>query len=203
MNAEISRAAFLSRGARGGAALFVAGTAVTALAPVAAAADPLSDNDLAIARVLVAAELLGIDFYQRSIAAKKLDKEDTKRFAQILANEKEHYQSVAEILSGAGQVPATALDIDMTYPKDTFTSAGSIAKQAQKIETIMLGCYLGAVAGFQAVRIAAGLATIGASEAQHQVFFQTKLTGNPFALAFPGPPLDFDEASKALDAYQT
>jgi hypothetical protein len=180
----------------------VAGTAVAALAPVAAA-DPLSDNDLAIARVLVAAELLGIDFYQQSLDAKKLDKDDTKRFAQILSNEKEHYQSVAQILSGAGQVPATSLDIDMSYPKGTFDSADSINKQAQEIETIMLGCCLGAVAGFQAVAIAAGVATIGASEAQHVAFFQTKLTGKPFALAFPGPPLNFDAATAALDKYQT
>ena len=202
VNGEISRAGFLSRGAMGGAALLAAGTAVAALAPVAAA-DLLSDNDLAIARVLVAAELLGIDFYQQSIDAKKLDKEDTKRFAQILSNEKEHYQSVAQILSGAGQVPATALDIDMSYPKGTFDSAESINKQAQAIESIMLGCYLGAVAGYQSIAIAAGLATIGASEAQHVAFFQTKLTGKPFALAFPGPPLGFDAATAALDVYQT
>ena len=73
MSVEVSRSEFLARGVKGGAALLVAGSAVAALAPVAAAA-PLSDNDLAIARVLVAAELLGIDFYQRSIASKKLDK---------------------------------------------------------------------------------------------------------------------------------
>ena len=42
-----------------------------------AAADPLSDNDLAIARVLVAAELLGIDFYTQSIDAKKLARAPT------------------------------------------------------------------------------------------------------------------------------
>ena len=202
MSTEINRAQFLARGAKGGAALIVAGTTVGALASTAAA-DPLSDNDLAIARVLVAAELLGIDFYRQAIASKKLDKEDAKRFAQILSNEQEHYESVAQILSGAGQVPATALDIDMSYPKGTFDSAAAITKQAQKIETIMLGCHLGAVAGFQSIAIAAGLATIGASEAQHVAFFQTKLTGKPFALAFPGPPLNFDEATQALDPYQT
>src|SRR5262249_21009908 len=133
VNPEISRAEFLSRGVKGGAALLAAGTAVAALAPVAAA-DPLSDNDLAISRVLGAAELLGIDFYTQSTKSGKLGKEDTKRFAQILANEQEHYQSVAQILSGAGQVPATALDIDMSYPKGTFDTAAAINKQAEKIE---------------------------------------------------------------------
>ena len=202
MNGEISRAEFLSKGARGGAALLVAGTAVAALAPVAAA-DPLSDNDLAIARVLVAAELLGIDFYTQSIKANKLDKEDAKRFAQILSNEKEHYQSVAQILSGAGQVPATADDIDMAYPKGTFDSAASINKQAQTIETIMLGCYLGAVSGLAAAALVPGVSMIAASEAQHVGFFQGKLTGHPFGLAFPGPALNFDKATVALDKYQS
>ena len=171
MSVEVSRAEFLARGVEGGAALLVAGSAVAALAPVAAA-DPLSDNDLAIARVLVAAELLGIDFYQRSIDAKKLDKADTKRFAQILSNEKEHYQSVAQILSGAGQVPATALDIDMSYPKGTFDSAASINKQAQAIETIMLGCYLGAVAGFQAIASLRGSPRSARARHSTSSFFQ-------------------------------
>jgi hypothetical protein len=202
VSVRVSRSDFLARGVKGGAALLVAGTAVAGLAPVASAA-PLSDNDLAIARLLVAAELLAVDFYQQSIAAKKLDESDATRFAQILSNEKEHYDSVAGILAGAGQVPATALDIDMSYPKGTFGSAASINKQAQQIETIMLGCYLGAVAGFQAVSIAAGLATIGASEAQHMSFFTEKQTGKPFALAFPGPPLDFATATAALGVYQT
>ncbi len=202
MNAEISRAEFLSRGAKGGAVLLVAGSAVAALAPTATAA-PLSDNDLAVARVLVAAELLGIDFYKQSIASEKLGKSDAKRFAQLLSNEQEHYQSVAGILSGAGQVPATELDIDMGYPNGTFDSAEAINKEASNIETIMLGCYLGAVVGFQASDLVPGLATIGASEAQHTSFFQGKLTGKPFGLAFPGPPLNFDLATKALDQYQT
>ena len=91
----------------------------------------------------------------------------------------------------------------MSYPKSTFASAASITKRAQEIETIMLGCYLGAVAGFQAVDIPAGLATIGASEAQHVSFFTEKQTGKPFALAFPGPPLSFDSATAALDEYQS
>jgi hypothetical protein len=172
------------------------------LAP-SAVADPLSDNDLAIARVLVAAELLGIDFYTRSTASKKLTGKDQQRHQELLANEKEHYQSVGQILSGAGQPVTTADDIDTAYPDGTFDSAESITKRAQAIETIMLGCYLGAVVGFQASAIVPGLAMIAASEAQHLSFFQGTITGKPFGLAFPGPPLDFDQASAALDQYQT
>jgi hypothetical protein len=179
-----------------------AGAAVTALAPTAAAA-PLNDNDLAIARVLVAVELLGIDFYTQSTKAQKLSKQQQQRFLEALYNEQEHYQSVAAIISGAGQVPATALDIDMSYPNGTFDTSEAILKQGREIESIMLGCYLGAIAGFSDTNISAGLATIGASEAQHVGYFQELFTGKPFSLSFPGPPLGFDDATVALDKYQT
>ena len=202
MSVEFSRAELFTRGARGGAAILAVGAGAAVLASTAAA-DPLTDNDLAIARVLVAAELLGIDFYTQSIASKKLSQSDTQRFNQLLSNEKEHYQSVAQILIGAGAVPSTAADIDMTYPAKTFDSADAIIKQANTIEGIMLGCYLGAVTGLVAVALVPGIARIAASEAQHVSFFQGKLTGHPFGLAFPGTPLTFDAASAALDPYQT
>ncbi len=61
MTTRLSRAELLSTGARRGAAVVVAGSVVGAFAS-SAAADPLSDNDLALARMLVGAELLAIDF---------------------------------------------------------------------------------------------------------------------------------------------
>ena len=181
--------------------LLAAGSAVAALAPIAAAA-PLSDNDLAIARVLVAAELLGIDFYQRSIASEKLGKSDAKRFAQLLSNEQEHYQSVAQILSGAGQVPATELDIDMSYPNGTFDSADAINKEAQHRDdhARLLPRRGRRVPGD---RYRPGARHDRRERGPARDFFQGTLTGKPFGLAFPGPPLNFDLATEALDQYQT
>ena len=202
LSTGFSRAELFKKGATGGTALLAAGSAFAVLAP-AAAADPLSDNDLALARILVATELLGIDFYTQATAAKKLDKRAQRRFGQALENEQEHYQSVAQILSGAGQVPATPDDIDMSYPRGTFDSSGAILKQGRQVENIMLGCYLGAIGAFLAPSLVPGLATIAASEAQHVSYFQAAFTGKPFALAFPGPPLNFDQATTALDKYQS
>src|SRR3954447_25984586 len=116
MTVGMSRAELVSRGVKGGAALLLAGSAASLVAP-AAAADPLSDNDLAYVRLLVATELLGIDFYIRAIKANKLGSRGQKNLEAALLNEKEHYQSVAAILTGAGLVPAIASDIDFTYPK--------------------------------------------------------------------------------------
>src|SRR3954447_7942237 len=123
MTVGMSRAELVSRGVKGGAALLLAGSAASLVAP-AALADPLSDNDLAYVRLLVAAELLGIDFYTRAVAAKKLSAAGQRNLRAALRNEKEHYQSVAAILGGAGLVPATWEDIEFTYPNGTFDTVG-------------------------------------------------------------------------------
>ena len=86
MTAEFTRAELFARGARGGALLLGAGAAAVVLAP-SAAADPLSDNDLAYVRLLVGTELLGIDFYTRASAAKKLSPTGQKYLKAALVND--------------------------------------------------------------------------------------------------------------------
>jgi hypothetical protein len=141
-----TRGEFLSSGAKGGAALLVGGGALAALAPTAAA-EPLSDNDLAYARLLVGAELLAIDFYGRAIDAKKFSPKGQKYLQAALLNEKEHYQSVAAILSGAFLIPAVGADFDFSYPKTAFTTRASIAKLGGQLESTFLGAYSGRSAG--------------------------------------------------------
>src|SRR5690242_7927221 len=126
----MTRAQLLSRGAMGGAALLVAGAAAGGLAG-AAAADPLTTADLAYARLLVGAELLAADFYGQAIAASNSRPGVMRSLRKAHANELEHYQSVAGILSGAGVTPAVASDIDFSYPKGTFASQASILKLGQ------------------------------------------------------------------------
>ena len=118
----------------------------------------MSDNDLAYVRLLVGTELLGIDFYTRAVDAKKLSSKGQKYLKAALANEKEHYQSVAAILSGASLVPLTAADVDFSYPKAAFDSAASITKLAAQLETAFLGAYLGAAGGMQATSLVSGIA---------------------------------------------
>ena len=102
MTTFITREDLLRRGVRGGAALVVAGAAVSALAE-SASADPLPTNDLAYARLLVGAELLASDFYSQAIAASERPARSTKYLKRAYLNEQQHYQSVAGILSGAGR----------------------------------------------------------------------------------------------------
>jgi Ferritin-like domain len=199
VSAALTRRQLVSRGARGGAALLVAGTALGQL-PDEAAADPLSTADLAYGRLLVAAELLASDFYTQAIAASNSSPGVMKYLKRAYANEQEHYEAVAGILSGAGVTPAVSSDIDFTYPRGAFGSQASILKLAQQLETILLGTYLGAVGGMQSSSFKQGLAQIAASEAQHLSYMLTKNGLKAFNVAFP-PALTIDQASAAMDAF--
>jgi len=199
VTASITRAQLLSRSAKGGAALLVAGSALSQFVE-AATADPLPGSDLAYARLLVGAELLASDFYAQAVAAANTKPGVVKHLKHAYANEQEHYKSVAGIISGAGQTPAVPGDIDFSYPKGTFATQKSILKFAQQLEATMLGAYLGAIGGIQTNALKTGLAQIAACEAQHSAYFNAALGGRTFNLAFP-LALTIDQASNALDAY--
>jgi len=176
-------------------------TAAVALAAVPSAlADAPDDRDLAYARLLVAVELLSIDFYDRALMAKKSAAAGRDSLLRAQANEKEHLASVAGILTGAGQVSTDPGDIDFRYPARAFTSPGSIAKLGVELETLALGAYLGAVAAIRAQALVGPLSRIAASEAQHLSAFSGEATGHLIGQSFPAP-LAMATVSDALDRY--
>jgi Ferritin-like domain len=199
VTAGLSRAQLVTRGLKGGAAILVAGSA-TGVVAGSASADAIPDDDLAYARLLVAVELLGADFYARAISSKRFDGKAQASLRHARFNEREHYKSVAGVLSGAGQAPAAAADFDFSYPKASFASKTSIAKLGVTLETVFLGAYLGAVGALQTNALKQPMARIAASEAEH-LGVLTHLAGvAPFELSFP-EALSIEEASNALDAY--
>ncbi len=201
MRARFTRSEALSRGARGGASLLLAGSAAGVLAG-SGLADPITDADLAYARLLVGAELLAADFYTAAIAAKQFGARATAFLERALFNEQEHYASVSGILTGAGQPAATAADFEFAYPAATFDSKGSIVKLAIELEMTFLGAYLGAVASLRTETLKQPIARIAACEAGHLGVF-TQLAGrDPVGNSFPSP-LAIDEVSGVLDAYSS
>jgi hypothetical protein len=180
--------------------MLVAGSATGVVAGSASAA-AIPDDDLAYARLLVAVELLGADFYARAISSKRFDgKAQAASLRHARFNEREHYKSVAGVLSGEGQTPAAAADFDFSYPKASFASKTAIAKLGVTLETVFLGAYLGAVGALQTNALKQPMARIAASEAEH-LGVLTQLAGaTPFELSFP-EVLTIEEASNALDAY--
>lgn len=189
----------VSRGAKGGATLLLAGSVASSLARPASA-DTIPDGDLAYARLLVATELLTADFYARAIASKRFSAENEKYLNRGLFNEKEHYGAVSGILSGAGQAPATAEDFDFSYPKGAFASKSAIARLGITLETMALGAYLGAVDGLETDALKLTVARVAASEAQHLSVFARLAGKDPLGVSFP-TALTIDEASNALDAF--
>lgn len=178
---------------------FLATALLAAAAPSALAAGP-ADIDLASARLLVTVELLLADFYERALKADRLGIPGRDALQRARFNESEHLTSVSGVLSGAGQTPATADDIDFSYPSRTFESRGGIADVGVKLERLALGAYLGAVAAVQSPSLKLPFAQIAACEARHLTVFESAATGHALDNSF-GDPLTIDEASNALAAY--
>ncbi len=201
MTSRFSRSGLLRRGAAGGGALLLSGSAVSALTGSAAAAT-VPDNDLAYLRLLIGAELLAVDFQTQALASGMLTSAPSALLKQMLADEQAHYQGLANLMTGAGQVPATSDDINFAYPKGSFDSAGSITKLAGTLEDLMLGAYLGAVQSVQTPRLRLPIGQIAANEAQHVSALAVSAGRPPIGRAF-APSLQIGAVSATLDTYES
>ena len=166
--------------------------ALAGMLPARALAASPSDNDLAWARLLVVAELLAIDFYERSLRSGHARPVELRR---AMADERRHHEAAAKILSSAGQVPPGPGDVDFVYPKGSFSSRHSIVELGARLESIFLGAYLGAAGGFDDDSLKLSAARAAASEAQHLSAFTDRI-----GPAFPRP-LPIDRASNALNPF--
>ena len=202
MPAEFTRAAAL----RGGAALLLTGAGLAVLAPPAAATPPdstlgaLPAGDLAYVRLLIALELLSIDFYGHALASGHLSRAEARHARLAHANERDHYAFLARVLSASSGVPLTAADLDFTYPQGAFASASSLLDLAIALETLSLSTHLGGAGGVTTPALSGALAQIAANEAQHRAAFAPAAKATLFGDAFP-EPFTIEEASNALDAY--
>jgi hypothetical protein len=183
----------------GGSALLVGGSAL-ALAPPALGAP--SDEDLAYLRLLIAVELLEVDFVAQALAAKAVPPAAARALGGMLAQDKAHLAGLSSLMTGAGQVPATAGDIDFAYPSGTFDSAESIMKLAATLEDVSLGAYLGAIGSVQAPLWRLPLGQIAASEALH-VGALAAAEGKPVIGRAFAPSLRMDAVSAVLDRYES
>jgi hypothetical protein len=187
MPGQLTRTAFLA-------------TALAAAAAPTALADSPADIDLASARLFVAVELLLADFYGRALKAGRFGIRGRDALHRAQFNEGEHLAAVSGVLTGAGQVPATAGDIDFSYPPHTFDSRGGIADVGVQLERLALGAYLGAVSAVQSPTLKLPFAQIATCEARHLTVFELEATGHALDNSF-GDALSIDEASNALAAY--
>jgi Ferritin-like domain len=191
----------MSRGGVLRLALTGAGLATLGVPPAAAAAGA-PDADLSFLRVLVAVELLKADFASTALAGDTLGARPAGLIRRIRADDGVHYAGLAALLSGAGQTPATADDIDFAYPRGSFVSERSILGLASKLGTLTLGAYLGAVENVSTPTFRLPLGQIAANEAQ-QLSALAAFAGRPvIGGAFAGS-LAIDAVSSALDEYES
>jgi len=199
--AEFNRAAFLRRGAVGGGALLVTASGLTAFAG-AASADTIPDADLAYLRLLIAGELLALDFQDKALASGALRHDARPLIRKIRSNEEAHYAKLAAVMTAAGQTPATSGDIDFSYPKGSFHSQAPIVRLAGQIERLLLGAYLGAAENVQTPDLRLPIGQIAANEAQHASAVAGLAGGVVIGKAF-APALQIAEVSDALDRFES
>jgi hypothetical protein len=181
--------------------LLASATGIGALAPVAAADTP-PDGDLAYLRLLVAAELLALDFQTKALTGGKLRSGARRLFRKIRADEKSHYNRLAAALTAAGQTPSTPGDIDFRYPKGSLRSQKSIVTLAGRLEHLMVGAYVGAVESVQTPELRLMIGRIAANEAQHQSAL-AGFRGDSAVGAALAPALQMGAVSDALDRFES
>jgi demethoxyubiquinone hydroxylase (CLK1/Coq7/Cat5 family) len=172
-----------------------------ALSERADAATP-PDNDLAYLRLLVAAELLAADLHAKALASGKLSRRSRAVIRKMAADEKAHYSRLAQLVTAAGQPPATAADIDFTYPRGSFASQTSVLKLAAEVETLGLGAYVGAIESVETPELRLPIGQIAANEAQHAGALAALRGGAVIGRAF-APSLQIDAASAALGRFES
>lgn len=201
MTTGLSRAALLRRGAVGGGALLVSASGLSTLASVASAATP-PDGDLAYLRLLIAAELLAVDFQTNALASGRLRHAARPVFRQMRADENAHYKQLATLMVAAGQVPTTAADINFSYPKGSFRSQASILRLAARLERLSVGAYVGAIENVATPGLRLPIGQIAANEAQHAGALAA-LTGRPvIGKALPAS-VSMAAASDVLDEFES
>ncbi len=187
---ETTRAAFLSRGAKGGLAL-VAGGSLLAVAGGPAFGAATTDTD--IAKLAAAAELLAIDFYTRAIKSGRLKGPEAAYLAAALQNERDHYQALAGVLG-----KAAPKSLKFKYPAGAFASAKSIGSLGQALETAFVGAYLGAVTALKSNDLKGVAAQIGNNESRHLAILSNIAAGT--IVSGPSFPKSFTaaQATKAV-----
>jgi hypothetical protein len=118
------------------------------------------------------------------------------------AADEAHYAGLAALMNDAGQPPATAGDIDFSYPRGSFSSARSAATLAWKVTSLALGAYLGALEQVQTPSVRLPLGQIAANEAQ-QLSALAALLGRPAIGSAFAAALPIDGVSAALDDYES
>jgi rubrerythrin len=187
-----TRRAFVA-GAGGALIALAAGPGVArALAP-----DEVSEDDLACLQLAASAELLASAFYARAARTKWATGRTRATLQRAGAADRAHHRALSQLI-GAG-APA-ASDLDVRYPRRTFSSARRAAAAGGAIERAVLGVYLSAAAGAESAALRTLAARAAAAEARHLAVLADLEGADLLGPALPRP-LDLEAATRILSPY--
>ena len=158
-----------------------------------------TDHDLAFANFGVSTELLLEDFYGRALAAKHFGGLHANVLRQGRRAANNHAAALSNLLTGAGDTPPLAQDLEFAWPRRTFASAPQTVKTGLTVLRALLGAYQSAAATSSVVDYRVLYASLGASVGQ-QIGALSALWAPVGARSFP-VATDVETASAAIEAY--
>ena len=158
-----------------------------------------TDDELAFANFGASAELLLKDFYAKALEAKVLDGEATDALKRGRAAAGQHAKALADLLTGAGDVPPVEEDFDFAWPARTFRTARSTTTTGLSVLRALLGAYQTAAASVLEPSYRVLYASLAASVGQ-QIGVMTLLAGAAGTEPFP-VAMELESASTALEQF--
>ncbi len=158
-----------------------------------------TDDELAFANFGAASELLLKDFYAKALEAKVLGSEGAQapRLGRTAAAQ--HAKALADLLTGAGDVPPVDEDFEFAWPPATFKTARSTTRTGIGILRALLGAYQTAAASVVEPSYRVLYASLAASVGQ-QIGAMTSLAGGVGTEPFP-VAMELESASSALERF--
>jgi hypothetical protein len=164
----------------------------------ARSASAATDDELAYANFGLAAAYLAADYYARALEADQLGADVRRTFRSGQSASLAHARAISDLITGAGDTPATSDDFAFEWPAKAFETAAAVRKTGLDVLRPTLGAYQSAVAGVSESSYRVLFASLVASLGQ-QI---GALVGPVGERVEPFPPaLELETASAALEGY--
>jgi hypothetical protein len=157
-----------------------------------------TDDELAYANFGLAAACLAADYYSQALEAGKLGAAARPTLRAGRAAALAQSRALGELITGAGDTPATAEDFEFVWPRNAFATAAGTRKTGLDVLRPTLGAYQSPAAAVVMPSYRVLHASPGASLGQ-QI---GALAGPVGERAEPFPTaMDLEAASAALESY--
>lgn len=157
------------------------------------------DSDIKVANFALALEFLEQDFYGKALEADVLTGRARSYLQRAEDQENQHVVALTDVIQQYGGTLAEKPQF--AYPQGTFSSQASVVGQAQRLEAVTTGAYIGAVPEIQDPGVRSTPVSIAGVEDEHEVAVNDLMGAVlPDDVAFP-EGLTRDEVLTAVAPY--